>query len=245
MKKSNFILIFLVSIVLQSCNSQTKNKAEKENSPKEKTIIPLPFDLSNLTLTENIEDIMSAVNLSKKDTIKNSELTLVGNERIVFRSENILVFNKENLANNKLGINNVIFHYGKIDPEIGAIENEQNSIIGMYQINLYSENEIQNLLKNLNLLLGKKKYDKERNGNVSDIKDNSLIETKEKFKENIFIWKNKDLIYYGFKKYSSIDKNQVQNSLSLFVFNKNNKEWIGFISALGYPDIDKCSGNLN
>jgi hypothetical protein len=241
MKKLNFILILLVSIILQSCNSQTKNKVEKENTP-----IPLPFDLSNLTLTENIEDIMSAVNLSKNDTIKNDVFTLVGNERIVFSSENILVFNKEKLANNSnLGINNVIFHYGKIDPEIGAIENEQNNIVGMYQINLYSENEIQNLLKNLNLLLGKKIYDKERNGNVSDIKDNSLIETKEKFKENIFIWKNKDLIYYGFKKYSSIDKNQVQNSLSLFVFNKSNKEWIGFISALGYPDIDKCSGNLN
>jgi hypothetical protein len=110
----------------------------------------------------------------------------------------------------------------------------------MYQINLYSENEIQNLLKNLNLILGKEVFEKEKNGNVSDIKDNSLIETKEKFKENTFIWKNKNLVYYCFKKNSFIDKDQLQNSLSLFVFNKNNSEWIGFISGLGYQYTEKC-----
>lgn len=238
MKNAKLLSIFLVSIILQSCNSQTKNKLEKNMKKSE---ISKPFDLSNLTLNEDITDILSFVNLSKKDTIKNDVLTLMGNERLVFNSEKLLVFNKIELVNkNSNGTNSIIFHYGKIDPEIGVLNNEKNNIIGMYQINLYSENEIQNLLKNLNLILGKAVFEKETNGNVSDIKDNALIETKEKFKENAFIWKNKDLIYYCFKKYSSIDKNQLQNSISLFVFNKNNKEWIGFISGLGYQYTENC-----
>jgi hypothetical protein len=237
MKKAKLLLIFLVLIILQSCNSQT---AKKEKEMKKSTISK-PFDLVNLTLNEDINDILSSVNLSQKDTVKNNEVTLIGNERLVFDSEKLLIFNKIKLANkNNLGTNSVIFHYGKIDPEIGALSNEKNNIVGMYQINLYSENEIQNLLKNLNLILGKEVFEKEKNGNVSDIKDNSLIETKEKFKENTFIWKNKNLVYYCFKKNSFIDKDQLQNSLSLFVFNKNNSEWIGFISGLGYQYTEKC-----
>ncbi|MEO8237037.1 MAG: hypothetical protein ABI793_00270 [Flavobacterium sp.] len=237
MKKTKLLLIFLVLIILQSCNSQTTKK-EKE---MKKSTISKPFDLANLTLNEDINDILSSVNLSQKDTIKNNEVTLIGNERLVFDSEKLLTFNKIKLANkNNLGTNSVILHYGKIDPEIGVLSNEKNNIVGMYQINLYSENEIQNLLKNLNLILGKEVFEKERNGNVSDIKDNTLIETKEKFKENTFIWKNKNLVYYCFKKNSSIDKDQLQNSLSLFVFNKNNSEWIGFISGLGYQHTEKC-----
>ncbi|WP_148267927.1 hypothetical protein [Flavobacterium branchiophilum] len=33
------------------------------------TPVAVPFDLANLTLNENINDILAAVNLSKKDTI--------------------------------------------------------------------------------------------------------------------------------------------------------------------------------
>ncbi|KUJ63474.1 hypothetical protein AR687_01935 [Flavobacteriaceae bacterium CRH] len=237
MKIDKTLIIFLI-ILLQSCNSQTKNKLEKEIK---KTTISKPLDIASLTLDEDIDDILTSVNLSKKDTIKNDELTLMGNERLVFSSEKLLVFNKIELANNNSnGTNSIVFHYGKIDPEIGALYNEKNNVVGMYQVNLYTENEIQNLLKNLNLILGKATFEKERNGNVSDIKDNNLIETKEKFKENTFIWKNNNLIYYCFKKYSSIDNNELQNSVSLFVFNKNNKEWIGFISGLGYQHTENC-----
>lgn len=228
----NFIVLSFFILTITSCHKKINNKLEKELKK---------IDLANLTLNEDITNILSSVNLSQKDTIKSDALTLMGNERLVFDSEKLLVFNKIELENkNSNGTNSIIFHYGKIDPEIGVLNNEKNNIVGMYQINLYSENEIQNLLKKLNLILGKATFEKERNGNVSDIKDNTLIETKEKFKENTFIWKNKNLIYYCFKKYLSIDKNQLQNSVSLFVFNKNNKEWIGFISGLGYQYTENC-----
>lgn len=61
-------------------------------------------------------------------------------------------------------------------------------------------------MKNLNLILGKEVFEKEKNGNVFGIKNNILIEIKEKFKENIFIWKNKNLVYYCFKKNLFINK---------------------------------------
>ena len=172
MKKAKLLLIFLVLIILQSCNSQT---AKKEKEMKKSTISK-PFDLVNLTLNEDINDILSSVNLSQKDTVKNNEVTLIGNERLVFDSDKLLIFNKIKLANkNNFETNSVIFHYGKIDPEIGALNNEKNNIVGMYQINLYSENEIQNLLQNLNLSLGKGFFEKEINGNTSDIKDRKSV----------------------------------------------------------------------
>jgi hypothetical protein len=237
MKNYKLFPMFLL-LLLYSCNSQTKNKVEKEMA---KSTFSKPFDLANLTLNENINDILTFVNLSPKDTIKNEELTLMGNERFVFNSENVLIFNKIKLTNKSNNdTNNIIFHYGKIDPEIGALNNEKNNILGMYQINIYSENEIKYLLQNLNLKLGKEFFEKEIEGNTSDIKDNNLIETKNKFKENISIWKKNNLIYYCFIKYTLNDKKEYKNSLNLFVFNKSNKEWIGFISGLGYQFTEKC-----
>lgn len=230
MKKINLILLFAMYMLLNACNSQTKNKSEKVE-------IQMPFDLVNLTLKEDIENIMLSVNVSKKDTIKNNELTLLGNEKLAFASEKLLVFNKIKIAGkNNLDINNIIFHYGKIDPEIGAINNEKNNIIGLYQINLYSKNEIEKLVQNLKSKLGKEFFEKEIAGNLSDIKDNSLIETSNKFKETVIIWKNRNLIYYC----CINNLNGTTDSLHMFVFNKNNTEWIGFISGLGYQNTEKC-----
>jgi hypothetical protein len=230
MRKLFFITL---CIIIQSCNSQTAKKEKEEKKP----LISKPFDLANLILNEDINNILSCTSLSLKDTIKNNEITLIGNEKLVFTSEKLLVFNKTKIAGkNNIGVNNVIFHYGKIDSEIGAINNEKNNIIGLYQIKLYSENEIQKLLQNLKSKLGKEFFEKEIAGNLSDIKDNSLIETSNKFKQTVIIWKNSNLIYY-----CCIDNlNGKTDSLHMFVFNKKSTEWIGFISGLGYQNTEKC-----
>lgn len=221
---------------MQSCNSQSKNNIEKEKSSESKK-----FDLANLALNENIYNLLATINLSEKDTIKSDEITLIGNQRLVFNSEEVLIFNTTKL-NNKIGLNKntVTFHYGKIDPNIGALNNEKNNIIGMYQIKLNSAPEAQNLVQNLDSKLGKAFFENERNGNESEIKDNNLIETSNKFKEKIKIWKDKTMIYYIFEQTTSNNKQISNISLNLFVFSKNNKEWLSLISGLGYTDTEKC-----
>ena len=210
MKK--IILITVVSIVMQSCNSQT-TKNEKEGK---KPSISKPFDLANLTLNEDINDVLLSENLSQKDTIKNDEVTLMGNAKLVFNSDKLLIFNKIKLANkNNLGINNVIFHYGKIDPEIGVLNNEKNNVLGMYQINLYTKIESDKLYNNLKLLFGKPK----NTYSLGPI--------------NTFLWINNNICYYYFT------KNNDDFYRVLFVHKKNDKEWVDFIGSLGFD-----SGNL-
>lgn len=210
MKK--IILLTVVCIVMQSCNSQT-TKNEKEGK---KPSISKPFDLANLTLNEDITDILSSVDFSKKDTIKNNELTLLGNEKLVFASEKLLVFNKIKIAGkNNLDINNIIFHYGKIDPETGVLNNEKNNVLGMYQINLYTKIESDKLVDNLKILFGKPKNTYSL-GSV-----------------NTFLWVNTNMCYYYFTK-DNDDFYRV-----LFVYKKKDKEWVDFIGSLGFD-----SGNL-
>lgn len=210
MKKAKLLPIFLVVIILQSCNSQTKSKLEKEMKKSE---ISKPFDLINLNLNEDISDILSCVNLSQRDTVKNGELTLIGNERLAFDSKKLLVFNKINLANNNsLGTNNVILHYGKIDPEIGTLNNEKNNIIGMYQINLFTKIESNKLVDNLKLSFGEPK----------SIYSLGSIKT--------FIWVNNNICYYYFTK----DNDEFYRVL--FVYKKSDSEWIDFIGSLGFDN---------
>jgi hypothetical protein len=210
MKKAKLLTNLLVFILLQSCNSQTKDKEVK------KTAISKPFDLANLTLNEDINDVLLSENLSQKDTIKNDEVTLMGNAKLVFNSDKLLIFNKIKLANkNNLGINRVIFHYGKIDPEIGVLNNEKNNVLGMYQINLYTKSESDQLYNNLKLLFGKPK----NTYSLGSI--------------NTFLWVNNNICYYYFTK----DNDEFYRVL--FVYKKNDKEWIDFIGSLGFD-----SGNL-
>lgn len=210
MKKAKLLPILLVLILLQSCNSQTKDKEMK------KPAISKPFDLAYLTLNENINDVLLSGNISQKDTIKNDEITLMGNAKLVFNSDKLLIFNKIKLANkNNLGINNVIFHYGKIDPEIGVLNNEKNNILGMYQINLYTKFESDELYNNLKLLFGKPK----NTYSLGPI--------------NTTLWINNNICYYYFTK-DNDDFYRV-----LFVYKKNDKEWVDFIGSLGFD-----TGNL-
>ena len=210
MKKAKLLPILLVLILLQSCNSQTKDKEMK------KPAISKPFDLAYLTLNENINDVLLSGNISQKDTIKNDEITLMGNAKLVFNSDKLLIFNKIKLANkNNLGINNVIFHYGKIDPEIGVLNNEKNNILGMYQINLYTKFESDELYNNLKLLFGKPK----NTYSLGPI--------------NTTLWINNNICYYYFKK----DNDDFYRAL--FVYKKNDKEWVDFIGSLGFD-----TGNL-
>jgi hypothetical protein len=195
-----------------SCNSQKKSKIEDEKQKTEyKTTISQPFDLAYLTLNENINDILTAVNLSKKDTINADFTTLLGNEKLVFGSDKVLIFNGEKLSGeNSLGTNNVIFHYGKIDKEIGPLYNEKEDVVGMCQINLYDETTSTKLLNSLYLKLNK----------PNDIYILKPIKS--------YLWIKNNICYFYFTK-DTDDFYRV-----LFIFKKNDNEWANFISHLGF-----------
>jgi hypothetical protein len=229
----NAIMFLLCAVLLQSCNSQTKNKAEEK---VEKTSVSLPFDLAGLTLNEDINDILSSVKLSKKDTVQSNDLTYLGNERIVFNTDKVLKFKGINLkaVDNK---NNVVFHYGQIDSEIGPLYNEKNDILGMYQLNIYTEIEEESLFEALKTGFNKPVFDTIKEGVESDIVDNNIIPTKNKFKQVVYIWKNKNLVYYYFK--LEIQNRPQEDICKLFVFNCKHKEWMDLLSALGYPHLNE------
>lgn len=211
MKKINLALVFIALTMLSACNSHTNNKSDKNNASQEKNNNELPFDLANLKFTENINDVLLSVNISKKDTIKNDEVTLLGNEKLVFESEKLLVFEKIKLtSNNDKQKNNIIFHYGKVDPEIGAMNNEKDNILGMYQINLFNTIDADKLFNSLSLKFG----------TPNDTFSLGPIKT--------FFWIKNEICYYYFTK----DKDQFYRVL--FVYKKADKEWIDFIGGLGF-----------
>jgi hypothetical protein len=214
MKKVKVLVVSIVLIAIQSCNSQTTSK-EIENKKEDETKTNAKFDLINLTLNENISDILKDVNLSKKDTIKSDFNTLLGNEKLVFDSDKVLVFNKEKLSGKgSLGVNNVIFYYGKIDKEIGPLYNEKDNIIGMCQINLYDKTMSDELFNTLN-----QKFNKpEKVFELESIKT--------------YLWIKNNISYYYFTK-DSDDFYRI-----LFIFKKKDIEWIDFIGGLGFGSIN-------
>ncbi len=225
-----FSIIFL--ILLQSCNSQEK-KGNKNNGTMQQ-----PFDLANLTLNENIDDILLTTHTSLNDTIIVNDYTYLGNQRVAFFKKNILVFNGAQLFNKNDEIKSqVLFHYGKIDKELGAFHNEKDDILGMYQLNLNTKKESELLFVNLNSKLGKCAFTKTREGFIADIKENNLIPTKDKFNEEVFIWKKNELIYYYFK--SEVENKPKQYFCKLFVFKFNHKEWVSFLSTSSYPEANE------
>jgi hypothetical protein len=229
----NAIMFLLCAVLLQSCNSQTKNKAEDK---VEKTSVSLPFDLASLTLNEDINEILSSVKLSKKDTVQSDDLTYLGNERIAFNIDKVLNYKGINLKgeNNK---NNVVFHYGVIDSEIGPVFNERNNILGMYQLNIYTEIEKKTLFEALEKTLNKPVFDTIDEWLEPNIVDNNITLTKNKIKREVYVWKKRDLIYYYFK--LEIQNSPQKDICNLFVFNSKHKEWMKLLNAVGYPHLDK------
>jgi hypothetical protein len=226
MKKVEIIIICFI-LSLQSCKSDVK---------KQDIQIKQPFDLADLTLNEDINDLLSSVKLSKKDTVKSDNLTYLGNERVAFNIDKVLNFKRINLKgeSNK---NNVIFHYGVVDSEIGPLFNERNNILGMYQLNIYTEIEKKTLFEVLEKTLNKPVFDTIVEGVEADIIDNNIIPTKNKTKRVVSIWKKSNLIYYYFKLET---KNSPEKDIcNLFVFNNKHKEWMELLNASGYPYLDK------
>lgn len=237
--KMKIIQLCLVLLVLQSCTSQTKNKGELEKEKmNQKSTVLEPFDLANVTLNENVKDVLSSTNLSEKDTIKSDQLTLIGNEKLSFISDKLLVFNNVKLdGKSKHGVNNLMLHFGKVDKEIGAMNNEKDDVLGMCQLTLYSEEENDLLFKNLNDKFSKAIFHTVKEGYDADVVDNNLVPTKNKYKQKVYIWESKGIVYFYFT--SKIENQQKEDRNCLFIFKKDHKEWLEFIDGLGFPFTDE------
>lgn len=230
MKILKFVTICAMIIMIQSCNSQKKESKKEEQKQESKNSNQVSFDLINIKLSEKIADLLKVVNMSFKNNEETDALTLFTNKKFestsskFLRFDNILLNGKDDNQ-----VNNVIFHYG-----------EDSGIVGMYQLNIFSKAEIDNLTGKLNINLGKTIFQTQKSGNVSDIINGEMKESKVKFDEKIFIWSKKDLIYYFFVQVT-YDK-KIKYKSNLFVIKKQ-KTWIDFIGSLGFQDINQSLKN--
>ncbi|MCJ7932859.1 MAG: hypothetical protein MUW56_04315 [Chryseobacterium sp.] len=73
----------------------------------------------------------------------------------------------------------------------------------------------------------------------ADVKDNEIIQTPNKLRQEVAIWKNRGLVYYYCE--TKIDNKPDEYRCNLFVF--KDKEWKDLLKGSGYPDLDKISQN--
>ena len=235
MKNLNYILIPLICLGLASCDKQ-KNKSTRALVETQGSTQTEPFNLAKLKAGQNINEILKSAGATAKDAVRTSEVTLIGNDRLAFASKELLHFNGIDLeGKNNKNTNKVLLHYGKVDQEIGPLGNEKEDELGMYQIDIYTEQEKMALFENLNKTLQKPSFDTIRESFESEIKDNEIIQTHNKLRQEVAIWKNKDLLYYYCE--TKIDNRPDEYRCNLFVF--KNKEWKDFLKGSGYPDMDK------
>jgi len=155
---------------------------------------------------------------------------------MAFSSDKLLTYDGKNLSGkNNFGTNVILLHYGKVDKEMGSLANEENDKLGMYQLNIFTEPEKKLLKDQLLKTLQKPVFDTIIQGMEFAAKANDVVETGNKFKQVVSIWKNKDAVYYYIV--SEIDNKPKENKCKLFVF--KNKEWKNFLKGSGYIQTDK------
>ncbi|SIQ79241.1 hypothetical protein [Chryseobacterium sp. RU33C] len=237
MKKLKYVLIPVICLSLASC-SQQKNKEGESLVETQGGIQTEPFNLAQLKAGQNINEILKSAGATAKDALRTTDVTLIGNEKLAFSSKELLHFNGIDLeGKNNKNINKVLLHFGKVDQEIGPLANEKENELGMYQLDIYTEHEKKALLDNLNRTLQKPSFDTIREGFESEVKDNEIIQTHNKFRQEVAIWRNRDMLYYYCE--TKIDNKPDEYRCNLLVF--KNKEWKDLLKGSGYPDLDKIS----
>ncbi|PXW16740.1 MULTISPECIES: hypothetical protein [Chryseobacterium] len=237
MKKLKYVLIPVICLSLASC-SQQKNKEGESLVETQGGTQTEPFNLAQLKAGQNINEILKSAGATAKDALRTTDVTLIGNEKLAFSSKELLHFNGIDLeGKNNKNINKVLLHFGKVDQEIGPLANEKENELGMYQLDIYTEHEKKALLDNLNRTLQKPSFDTIREGFESEVKDNEIIQTHNKFRQEVAIWRNRDMLYYYCE--TKIDNKPDEYRCNLFVF--KNKEWKDLLKGSGYPDLDKIS----
>lgn len=226
---NKILLLVSVLVLFTSCSKPVE-------VPKSKTGSSNSFDLLQLNMSENIEDILKSAELSIKDSVSSTELTLLGNERAAFNTYKLLVVNKV-LVQNGIKSNRVVFHYGLLDKEIGAIGNEKDNIVGMCELKVFDELNMDKLSQQLTKVLGKAKFDTIINSNQAEVVDNAIVPTDRKIQTQVAIWMSKGNVYY----YNStlLEKTKSQDGANLYIFKQKDKEWKGFLKSSGYNFVDK------
>ncbi|RTZ49617.1 hypothetical protein EJ377_04215 [Chryseobacterium arthrosphaerae] len=105
----------------------------------------------------------------------------------------------------------------------------------MYQLNIYSEPQAKALLENLKKTLQKPVFTTVHESFDSEVKDNTIIPTQNKFIQEVAIWKVRDLVYYYCE--TKIENKPEEYRCNMFVF--KNREWVNLLQGSGYPDLNK------
>lgn len=226
MKKTILVFTICIIFVLGSCNSKTKKKdLIQDNKIKEKKMTNLkPFDLLNLSLNENIQDVLKSANYDLNDNEETDAFTVFTYKKFETSSPKFLIIDEKKFNNKTEKLtNNLILHYS-----------EENNIVAMCQVSLYTLPEITRILSTLNNRMGKPSYNSEKSGNIQDVVNGQTVDTKIKYDEKVYLWKYNGLFYFCTNKL--VQNKKLEYELKLFIL-KNDPEWINFIGSFGSPYI--------
>lgn len=223
MEKTPIVPLLLSFILCTSClNSETKtdtnNNAQadlmndatnKEDKTPQNT--GGKFDLENLTFKESINDILKGNGLSLKDGVS-EEQTLLGYE--AFENTTPALLKYDDIALNGTfqdNANKIVIHYSAKD-----------SLVGMYELKVYSAEQSNELIKHLKNKLGKASFEKLTT-------DTDLLNEK----KNFIVWENNKGINYYLISVTSLDKSPQTTYTELTVMDTKKKgvsDWIKFRS---------------
>jgi hypothetical protein len=204
------ITLILASVMVISCSSQN-NK----------------FDLSKITFKENINLLISINNVSLTAGISEAK-TIFGYERFESSARNFLNFEGvqlDGIFNNKK--NKVVLHYSEID-----------SVLKMYEIEIYTKKECSDLVNLLEQKLGKSYLEENMQG-YTDAEGSTYDNTIYKR-----VWQDKesDISYLLQHSYEDV-KAKTSPFVWLTVINNKSKELYPFIADFKnnwYGDYLKC-----
>ncbi|PQL92358.1 hypothetical protein [Apibacter adventoris] len=210
--KPIILFLYCCFFTFNPCQAQEKKETKEQNKTQTEKSEPMkqPFDLLNLTFNEDILTILTSAGLQLKDNEETDALTLLGYKKFESTSSKLLTFNGKDLSGtNKKERNNIILYYAEED----NLEDAKENSLGMYQVNLFTSNKADILFNNI-----ENKFGNPKTYELGNIKT--------------FLWVKNDLCFYYFTK--DPNENSQDFYRVLFVFNKNNKQWVNFIGALGF-----------
>ncbi len=186
MKFSIVSKMVIVMALVSSCQSQTAS-----------------FDLYQLKFDEKIDDIVIQNKLKMSDGISEAK-TLFGYDRFETKKEGLLQFaGLALIGENTEQKNKLILHY-----------NEENHILAMYEVLLYTEKEVQGLSSVLEQKIGKPDHESENTDGLE-----------------MKVWKDeKTKIYYFLMSYDDKNKQRKTEFTAIDMKQDKAKDWISFRS---------------
>jgi hypothetical protein len=205
---------------LMSCNSEQMKQKNKDSLT---TVVnqnkAIAFDLSEINFTENLNTILNGQGI-KLEGNKSKEQTILGFDTYVDTSNKLLKFNGKPMSGTfPAGNNQVIIHY-----------NSNSSIIGMYELKVYSQKQADELVSSLNTLFGKPSFEKSdtKSGAIELDENGDEVKSSQQSKKIYKVWENNKTGNSYFLIQTGSGKNIDVELTALNRKSKSAQDWISF-----------------